>query len=290
MAYTESGFDPEVAGFVVMKNGTKVVGKKRLKEGKESFGNVRVPTEIAFGAKVFMLFGKNCERKHGNKPGGEIARFEITWYIGLDEDGKYKLLGKPVFKKVNNHIFMKMEVEPFDMKGLVGFKLNVDIDFSGGKRDKFTKVFKFGYGIETMSQKEKLTEFKASRISCVACAVGEYPEDDANTRKVKKKKSDLDWAGFRKWYNGLPQRTQDIITNDMKPGGKKIELIGYADTKAGSAANDKLGQQRAENVRDWIKTWSGCSSNSIFACKGKGGGKSGSDKSRRVTVSIMAER
>jgi hypothetical protein len=212
--------------------------------------------------------------------------FEVSWKVVVDDDGKLSFEDRKTSRRVYDGPISTFTLDKFETSGnkaQVGVEVKVEGDTD--RRD-FEVVLK-GNPAPSKAPKKIITYPKVLTI-------GSFPLNVSEVKKIKEKPSGYaDWSGLRKFYDDLPALTKQKIENGEKPGGKPIEVVGLADDSGNAADNSKLGEKRAEDVVDWLKTWSGNRSGSIYLAKGKGSGTTGKGKpdpkKRMATLLIICE-
>jgi hypothetical protein len=101
--------------------------------------------------------------------------------------------------------------------------------------------------------------------------IGSFDFGDFSIKKIKAISGMLDYGKFSAWYNGLPERTRNIIEQDQKPpGGKMIVMTGFTDNVGDEFNNFELGKKRAIAAAEMFEKLSGVSWKKIITPPSKG--------------------
>jgi OmpA family protein len=161
--------------------------------------------------------------------------------------------------------------------GYAGASTTVGGDTSAGKTQPIT--FRVSLDVEKPPAKP---EKKPPAIKVMKFKVGPYEHKKTQTDEIKRSSLSgyYTWAELKVLITKLPQATLDEWSAG-KPkilGAKSIKITGYTDTTGPMSENDmKYGKGRADDVKNWIQTWTGVD-NSFFLVKSAGEGKGGTDK------------
>ena len=215
--------------------------------------------------------------------------FEVTWKVVVADDGSLSFADRKTGKLKYEYALGigGMTLDQYEAGGDKA-RVGVEIEIEGEtQRGDFEVTLK---GNPAASKAPpKVVKFP------LLLNVGSFPTNVFEVKKIKMKPAGYnDWAGLKKFYDDLPALTKQRIQEGEKPGGQKIEILGFADDTGNAADNSKLGEKRAKDVMDWFKTWSGNRSDAIYLTKGEGSGTAskGKDdpKKRWVMISLIGEK
>jgi outer membrane protein OmpA-like peptidoglycan-associated protein len=215
--------------------------------------------------------------------------FEVTWKVVVADDGSLSFADRKTSKLKYEYLVGGMTLDQYEAGGDKA-RVGVEIEIEGEtQRSDFELTLKGNPAASKVPKTPKVVKFP------LLLNVGSFPTNVFEVKKIKTKPAGYaDWAGLKKFYDELPGPTRQKIEEGEKPGGQKIEILGYADDTGNAADNSKLGEKRAKDVMGWFQTWSGNRSDAIYLTKGVGSGTAskGKDdpKKRWVMISLVGEK
>lgn len=227
-------------GLVVMKNGTSVVSKQKLIAGKIKLGKIQAPAKIGIGIKAAVGIEKRFLA-------ARVNAFEATWYLDIDEDGKYSL-DQPLKSKSKSMKLSKLKVTQFDKKGQVNLylKYTVEAILPFTSDDEYEATIECLYDVE-LPKKEAPKPVKRIVIP-YTYIVGPYVTNAHEFTKMDKKakgpvKGLIDPVKFR----------NNLIGHLKKFGVESVKLLGCADSRGTELHNMGLGLKRAKGLAKLVK-------------------------------------
>lgn len=239
-------------GTIVMKNGTKVVSKQNLTEGKIKLGKIVAPAKIGIGIKSAIGVDKRTLAI-------KLNSFEATWYLDIDEEGKYKL-DHPPKSKSKSMPLSSLKVTQFEKNGQVNLYLKyiVEAILPFTSDDKYEATFECIYDVEVP---KKVTPKPIKRIVIpYPYVVGPYITNEWKFTKMDKKANKSKIRGMID-----PVKLKSNLTTHLKKFDvESVTLYGYADSRGTELHNTGLGLDRAKELAKLVRATPGFDRKNTF--------------------------